>query len=299
MSQDPFEDFEIQRDSGDDNDEPILDSNVWPEEAFERSGGRGGTPIWAWLLAIGVVAILAGGIWWWMHRGSETPTSTARAMPATEPAVEAPEPESVVPAREEPEPDPEMPGLEASDPYVRTLVRTVSAHPKLVEWLANDELVRRFTLVICNFAYDEAPALHVPFLRPRGPFRVIGQGDTARIDPSSYERYDLLGDVVASLDAPGSVEAYQRLRPLIDQVYQELGYPGSFDQTLRRALRKLREVPRLPEEVDVRAKVLSYEFADPALEELTGPQKQLLRMGPDNVRRIQAKANEIGRLLDS
>jgi hypothetical protein len=38
-------------------------------------------------------------------------------------------------------------------------------------------------------------------------------------------------------------------------------------------------------------------FADPRLEELTAAQKQLLRMGPRNVRLIQAKLREIGSAL--
>jgi hypothetical protein len=36
-----------------------------------------------------------------------------------------------------------------------------------------------------------------------------------------------------------------------------------------------------------------YKFADRQLESLTTPQKQLLRTGPENMRRIKAKLREI------
>jgi hypothetical protein len=49
----------------------------------------------------------------------------------------------------------------------------------------------------------------------------------------------------------------------------------------------LRAVPVLTEPVElVRPKVF-YEYADPKLERLAPLQKQVLRMGPDNVRRLQ------------
>ena len=36
-----------------------------------------------------------------------------------------------------------------------------------------------------------------------------------------------------------------------------------------------------------------YRYADPQLEQLSAVQKQLLRMGPDNIRRIKAQARVI------
>jgi hypothetical protein len=42
-----------------------------------------------------------------------------------------------------------------------------------------------------------------------------------------------------------------------------------------------------------------YEYADRKLEALTPAQKQLLRMGPSNVARIQAKLREVQAALGS
>jgi hypothetical protein len=38
---------------------------------------------------------------------------------------------------------------------------------------------------------------------------------------------------------------------------------------------------------------VTYEFADPEIEELSAAQRQLLRFGPDNVTTIQQKLSEI------
>jgi hypothetical protein len=53
----------------------------------------------------------------------------------------------------------------------------------------------------------------------------------------------------------------------------------------------------LPDDVQVRAGKVTYEFADPAIEGLPKAQRQLLRMGPRNVRIVQAKVREVARYL--
>ena len=50
-------------------------------------------------------------------------------------------------------------------------------------------------------------------------------GDALRIDPQSYDRYNTLAAVVDSLDVDGAARSYQRLKPLINQAYRDLGYP--------------------------------------------------------------------------
>jgi hypothetical protein len=50
-------------------------------------------------------------------------------------------------------------------------------------------------------------------------------------------------------------------------------------------------------EVRLNADRVSYRFADPALESLAAAQRQFLRMGPRNVRIVQAKLREIAGYL--
>ena len=104
--------------------------------------------------------------------------------------------------------------------------------------------------------------------------------------------------MVASLDTAACVSLYRRAKPLLDQAWRALGHTDvAFEARLADAVRHLLAVP-VPtgDEALVRPLVL-YEYRDPELEALTPAQKHLLRMGPANVRRIQAKLLELQRAL--
>ncbi len=184
--------------------------------------------------------------------------------------------------------------LDTSDDFVRSLVATVSAHPALVTWAANKDLVRRFVASVNLVAQGKSPRKLLGFARPRGRFRVVQRGGSLIADPRSFHRYDQLADAVASLDPAGTVEALHRLKPLIDQAYAEIGKPGTtFEETLRRAIVELLKTPVIPAGVPLKEKVVTYAYADPRLEALSDAQRQLLRMGPRNVQKVQRKLREL------
>jgi hypothetical protein len=192
-----------------------------------------------------------------------------------------------------------LPALDASDEVVRTLVAGLSARPELARWLVHDQLIRRFVVVVDNVAEGVSPRGHVEFLAPGDEIQVLEAGDDSLLlDEASYRRYDPLAAVVASLDTEGTVHLYRSLRPLIDEAYRDLGYPDRpFDETLEEAVASLLAVPVVTGAVRLEAGVVSYRYADPRLEDLTAAQKHLLRMGPDNTRRIQGKLRDLARAL--
>jgi hypothetical protein len=49
--------------------------------------------------------------------------------------------------------------------------------------------------------------------------------------------------------------------------------------------------------VELKEKIVSYQFADPGLEGLRPAQKHFLRMGPGNVRKVQAKLRQLAQAL--
>jgi hypothetical protein len=143
-------------------------------------------------------------------------------------------------------------------------------------------------------AHGKSPKRLLAFARPRGKFRVVKHGSTLVADPRSFHRYDQLADVIASLDPQGTAEALHRLKPLIDEAYAEIGRPGTtFDETLQKAVVELLQVPVPGRDVPLKEKVVTYTYADPRLEGLSDAQRQLLRMGPDNVREVQEALREI------
>ncbi len=189
--------------------------------------------------------------------------------------------------------------LGTSDAVVRELVSELSARPELAKWLASDDLVRRFVASVNNVAEGASPKTHLEFLRSSEPFRVEERGDRLVIDPRSWERYDTVADVVTSLDVEGTVALYRELEPLMVGAHREIAPPNvTFRERLDAAFAALMAVPVPDRPVEVEPKVVTYTYADATLEGLTGAQRQFLRMGPDNVRRVQAKLREIRAALE-
>jgi hypothetical protein len=125
------------------------------------------------------------------------------------------------------------------------------------------------------------------------------RGDAVVVDPASYQRYDRIGDLAASLDAGALAAAYGALRPALDAAYRGLGYPeGSIDRATARALARIEAAPVRGGDVDLVPGVgASWAYADPRLEQLPDVERQLLRMGPRNAGIVKEKAREIARAL--
>lgn len=184
--------------------------------------------------------------------------------------------------------------LENSDEKVREAVGQVATHPRLSSWLGHDRLLRRAVAVAENLASGVSPRVHVPFLAPEEQFSVVERGGKLYIDPRSYERYDPLADAVASVDVAAAADLYRELKPLLDQAYRELGYPsGDVSELLVRTSRQVLSTPVVQGDVEVEEKVVTYVFHDSDLESLSPAKRHLLRMGPDNVRKIQGVVREL------
>ena len=133
---------------------------------------------------------------------------------------------------------------------------------------------------------------------PEKGFGVQERDGKVLIDPTSYQRFNLLVDVIESLDTAGTAELYQAMRPLCQQAYQNLGYPGDdFDATLSRAVNRLLATPVVDRPIVLEKKITAYRFEDPALEELSPATKQFLRLGPENLKRLQSKVRAMARAI--
>lgn len=248
---------------------------------------------WIGLLLAAAVAI-AAGVWYFYVR---SPAATDTRVRTETEQVVVPTPPHAGPAAE-PGEDILLPPLDESDPLVRELVRRLSQHPRVAAWLTTDRLVRNFTVVIANVASGQTPAQHLKAVAPGGAFQVVQRGSGVYVDPRSYARYDGHADAFAALDARGAARLYATLKPRIEEAYRELGSPhGSPDKTLERAIVELLNVPVVEGDVQLRADPVAYAYVDPSLESLSHAQRQLLRMGPRNVRLVQAKLREIAEYL--
>lgn len=223
------------------------------------------------LIIIGIAAY----IWYSRAGGPPTDTAPVTAPPATATARPAP-------------PLIDVPPLDESDAVVRRLIGALSSHPHLAAWLATRNLIRTMAVVVENIDTGASPSRHLAVLRPTGRFLLEGQGAALAISTRNYARFDSLGDAAASIDTAGAATLYAGLKPRLEEAYRELGHQDGFDAPMKRAVAVLLEVPVIDTAVPlVPGQGASYDYATSQLQDLTDAQRQLLRMGPRNVRLIQ------------
>lgn len=193
-----------------------------------------------------------------------------------------------------------MPRLNASDVIVRGWIAALSANRDFARWLIPDQLIRKFVAAVGNIAEAEDPSAHIRHLAPPTRFQAMGPRNALVADPKSYRRFDAFASVAASIDATAAARLYLNLGPLFDDAYAELGHPkGEFDRTFARALAHLLATPASPSRFELVRQKVSFGFADPQFEALAPVQKMLIRMGPDNRAKVQAKLEEIRAALEA
>ena len=189
--------------------------------------------------------------------------------------------------------------LDHSDEALRGLAGGLSTDKTLESWLKSKNLIRKFVAAVDNIANGLSPRTQIDFFSPQGEFRVRRRSGQYYVDPRGYNRYNLVANVFSSLDTAKTIELYRRAKPLIQEAYADLGYPDqNFDSTLVEAIVELLKVPVVQGDMLLERKVISYAIADPGLESLSEAQKYLLRMGPENTRKIQNKLREYGAALE-
>lgn len=260
--------------------------------------------LWA-LIAAGVLALVAT---FWPRPAQEPPpvvvplppTPVSKPEPAPfDPAPADPEPPPEFVAEEPPEPEDPLPPLDDSDAAaIEVLAETAGA--ELVEsYLVTDSLLRRVVANVDNLS-REAMWINARLVPPvAGRFLVEGPEEAPLLAAANYERYRPFFRMVEGIDVQGLARAYQRHYPLLQQAYEELGYPGKqFHNRALEVIDHLLATPRASEPVRLVQPHVVYQYADPELEALSSGQKILLRVGPDNAAVARAKLIELRTALE-
>jgi hypothetical protein len=262
-----------------------------PPSTESAGSGRGGPRIpRAALIAVAAIAVLAVAGYLTFGRRS----SPADA-PAPVAAASAPVDKSLGDDAEQIK----LPALDDSDALVRQRVGVLSSHPLVSAWLATNGLIRNVVVVIDNVSHGMTPSRHLRVLRPGGEFRVVMRGNRLVIDPRNYDRYSRIAGAAATIDPGAAARTYELFKPLLQSAYDELGNQEPIDRALERAIVGLLHVPAIDGDIRVAqaGEGIGYEYEDAKLETLTGAQKQLLRMGADNIRTIQQQLRLFGLAL--
>jgi hypothetical protein len=256
------------------------------------------------LIAGGLALALAGGgLYWWRHRTVQ--------VPPPEPPVEAPAaPADAEPAIEHPLPTTAdgasaLPALADSDAPLTMELGKLFGAESLAAFLEPQNVARRIVATI-----DGLPRAHgSDRLRPVKPVSPAFSVDRhAPSSPTAEERifiaednaarYAPLMTLLEMTDMKSIAALYQHWYPLLQQSYEDLGYPGRyFNDRLVTVIDHLLETPSVKGPIELTQPNVLFEYADPQIEALSSGQKLLLRMGPDNAKRVQLKLRELRRLV--
>lgn len=193
-----------------------------------------------------------------------------------------------------------LPPLEQAGDLVADTLTGLVGRRGVLQFLQVDGFVQRVVATVDNLPGKHATPRLWPVQPTPGRFAIRPQGDAMQMDPDNAQRYVPLVQMVEAVNPAQAAALYRRLYPLFQQAYQDLGYPqGYFNDRLVQVIDHLQATPQVEGTIEMTltevkgpyastAPWLRYEFADPALQNLSAGQRALLRSGVVNQRRLLA-----------
>ncbi len=263
------------------------------------------------IIAVIIAAIIACVVYYYVIAADKENVTTApvvaieKPTPLPEVVPEPSEPEFIEPIIEpvieevvETEPEIILPTLDESDSWFSDKLANLTWRKELLKLMVTEDMIRRFVVFTDNFSQGTLAYEHAPLVSPNAKFSATEEkspeGSKWQWDESNTRRFSLYVDLLRSMDSEMLVQWYVELKPLIDQAYQELGYPeDEFGDVLQDAITKVldMEIPKTLPELN-RPSVM-YKYKDESLESLDDAEKLLLRLGKENLLVIKSVMLEI------
>lgn len=255
-----------------------------------------------------IALVVALVVVFWLVRDADQQTVVA---PPVQPQPVVTEPEVIIPVEPEVEPElipepsdtvelepepetPPAPPLPALADSTAPVVAELSEAGVDVAPLKSPQLIRDAVVFIDNLRNGAVIRDKAVIEGPTAQFKVLEQNGKLYIDPRSYDRYNTLVDWFVSLDGVVLTNMMETYEPLIQEALDEIGYPDQYpQQVLLDAIDTLLATPSVGTVIELNDDSVMYRYADPTLEALPDAQKQMLRMGPDNIRRVKLKLESL------
>ncbi|MBS0042603.1 DUF3014 domain-containing protein [Shewanella sp. M16] len=287
------------------------DDRITPQETSSSSNRFA-------LFAIVLVVLLSAGGYYYYSGDSDSPKLIPNApivlpeTPASEPMTleSAPEPETTettpavtetninsteTTAVAEPEVVVEpVPVLAESDAFVQQKALAMINNNVLSSSLVQQDLVRQFVVFVDNLAQGELTRKVSPLKGPEKLFSVSEITNKVYLNPEGFHRYDAYVDSIAKMDEQSLITTYKQLTPLLEEAFTELGYSNAkFNDRMLQAIKMLLAAPIIEDPIELNSISVNYQFVDPNLEALPSAQKLLIRMGPENTRKLKVALRKI------
>lgn len=216
---------------------------------------------------------------------ADTPIEEEKAIDDVVPLGEPEAPQVVV------EP---LPALAESDDFIEKKTIAVANGMKIEPLILKKDMARQFVVFVDNLAQGELIRKASPLKGPDNNFTVSEITNKTYLNPDSYRRYDLYADFVSGLNDQELAQTYRELKPLFEEAFAELGYTDmSFDSRMQQAFKMVADAPIIEDPIELTSVSVNYQFVDQNLEKLPNAQKFLIRMGPENTRKIKAAVKRL------
>jgi hypothetical protein len=245
-----------------------------------------------WVAAVVTIAVLgvAGWQWYAARQRAAVPTPVVRAPAAG--VVSAP-PAIQHPIGGDTSGAAALPALSDSDQLVHDSLAGVLGAAAVEQFVVPQNIVRHIVVTVDNLQRKKVAVELRPLKPTAGETVTATQGDLVTLGEANFARYTPLVRIVQAADVKALAVVYQRLYPLFQQAYEDLGYPDKyFNDRLVEVIDQLVQAPEVPAPIPVVQPKVFYEYADAGLEARSAGQKLLIRMGPANARVIKAKLKE-------
>lgn len=287
------------------------DDRITPQETSSSSNRFA-------LFAIVLVVLLSAGGYYYYSGDSDSPKLIPNApivLPETPPSEpmtleSTPEPETTettpavtetntnsteTTAVAEPEVVVEpVPVLAESDAFVQQKALAMINNNVLSSSLVQQDLVRQFVVFVDNLAQGELTRKVSPLKGPEKLFSVSEITNKVYLNPEGFHRYDAYVDSIAKMDEQSLITTYKQLTPLLEEAFTELGYSNAkFNDRMLQAIKMLLAAPIIEDPIELNSISVNYQFVDPNLEALPSAQKLLIRMGPENTRKLKVALRKI------
>ena len=280
------------------------DDRITPQETSSSSNRFA-------LFAIVLVVLLSAGGYYYYSGGSDAPKLIPNApivlpeAPSSEPMTLESTPElettptlpdtTVVETTDNPATEAEpavvvepIPSLAESDEFIHQKALAIINNNVVGSSLITQDLARQFVVFVDNLAQGELTRKVSPIKGPEKLFTVSEITNKVYLNPDSYHRYDAYVAVIASMDEQSLMNTYKQLTPLLDEAFAELGYSNAkFNDRMLQAIKVLLAAPIIEDPIELNSISVNYQFVDPNLEALPSAQKLLIRMGPENTRKVK------------
>ncbi len=241
------------------------------------------------ILAVAVVVVM------FVAKDDSDSPSPIVQEPSPKPEIGTPTPIPPRIQRIEPPAEPVvLPALGESDAEILAAANETVGSPMVEALLVQSGIIRRIVVTIDNAPRDKI-AMRVRAVNATpGRFQVAGEEGAYALSEDNFARYDDIVTWVDEVDAATLVDVYQRYYPLLQEAYQELGYPDrEFNTRVIQVIDDFLAAPEIEGPIPLVRPHVLYKYAHPDLEGRSAGQRALVRMGNRNAGVVKAKLRQI------